>query len=518
MLVDKSVQIQHGLASTVEADEAAGGCCACARCIAYGGVVGAVQDAAVAKDVVHTELGGFGQLEFADDDLDHHLRLTGVEFVNEGEGFFFHVARADDDDRVGAFVGDDGAFADLLGDWLGIALAGGKGFAECAGFAAASSSAKAAPISVVVVQIGIRLSLLPRAKSVCGAACSAAAVFVTGVFDGGDDGIHDFLDGAEAQRAHGWLGEMRLGVVFFDERADELHVDRARDDVDAVGALVRGDLHFADDDVVLGRPEAAGAAVDFDGDVAFRIGGVGSRYVWDRRAVGVGDDTAIHTRCVRCAGLLCFFKKVGEAFHDILGLRVFERDEFADDLCRLDINRPDDAAECADDGGVFSDEQRVRLRQRHDVGEAGLIRHEDAGLDGLSEFGRVRPLEFEKIHHHLLVCGQQFLTVYERDADLLGVDAHAGDAHDFFVLCRDDVETVDREAHFHELDGLAFRHAVAGDEDGDLSDELSAVDEPLAGNALVMAEHVADVGVDVLQLFHRFHRLRDRDWRGRGDG
>ena len=135
-MIDQAVQIQHGLASAIEANEAAGGCCARTRRVAYGGVVGAVQEAAVAQDVIYAELGGLAELEFTDDDLNHHLRLTGVEFVNQGEGFFLHVTRADDDDRVGAFVGDDGAFSDLLGDRLGVALAGGKRFAE--GSAAAS--------------------------------------------------------------------------------------------------------------------------------------------------------------------------------------------------------------------------------------------------------------------------------------------------------------------------------------------------------------------------------------------
>ena len=200
---------------------------------------------------------------------------------------------------------------------------------------------------------------------------SSAAFTLAWVFDRGDECLHDFLHRAVFQRADCGGVQLHIDIVFFNERLDDLERHGARDDVDAVRPFVRGDFHFADDDIVLSRPDAGCAAIDLDGNIPFAATDIGISLAGEGTSIGSGD-CPLHpwwlAGLVGCrASLLGLFKELLQRSDDVFRFGVFQRHKLAHDFGWSHVDGPNDADECADERGVLRDEQCVRLWKRDDA-------------------------------------------------------------------------------------------------------------------------------------------------------
>src|SRR4051812_31913383 len=106
------------------------------------------------------------EVQLADDGVNHYLRLAPVEFVEQRENLRFNLFVPEDDDRVGAIVGDDLGTANdaRLGGRL--ALARAQAFGK-RGAAAAEAGRAAQPAAVVVriIEVAVPARGVVRAGS-----------------------------------------------------------------------------------------------------------------------------------------------------------------------------------------------------------------------------------------------------------------------------------------------------------------------------------------------------------------
>ena len=352
-----------------------------------------------------------------------------------------------------------------------------------------------------------------------GGAC--APIFFHSRFgDGFDDDIDDIGGGDEFEGASDWFTEFHAGVEFGDEFADEREVDRAGDDMDAVGSDVGGEFNFPDDDGVFGE----GAAANFHGIWRGDFGGGASGEldaIWGGigRAGDLDGPGAIGPGSGAGGGL--FFEDGGEFFEDIFGVGPLEGEENAIDVCRSDIDFVDDFEEAADDGGIFGNEDGLGFGEGSEVGVLAL------GLDRksaecLGKFSRVSVLEFCEEGNDLFAVGNGTFVGDDRDGGAPGIFADADDFDDVGTVDGDEGDAVEDQANFDNANGFLSRDfAIDGDGDGGRAGGLGIRDETFFGETLVEIEDGFEFGeLEANQIVGcgAGDGRERRDGDGRGDG
>ena len=352
-----------------------------------------------------------------------------------------------------------------------------------------------------------------------GGAC--ASIFFHSRFgDGFDDDINNISGGDEFEGASDWFAEFHAGVEFGDEFADEREVDRAGDDMDAVGSDVGGEFNFPDDDGVFGE----GAAANFHGVWRGDFGG-GACGELDAIGGGIGGagdlDGTGDIGTGSAAGGRLFFENGGEFFEDIFGVGPFEGEENAIDISRSDIDFVDNFEEAADDGGIFGDEDRLGFGERGEVGVLALGL-DDKSAEGLGKFRRVSVLEFCEEGNDLFAIGDGTFVGDDGDGGAPGIFADADDFDDVGAVDGDEGDAVEDQANFDNANGfIAGDFAIDGDGDGGGTSGLGIIDETFFGETFVEIEDGFEFGeLEANQIvgWGAGDGRERRDGDGRGDG
>jgi hypothetical protein len=280
---------------------------------------------------IHAEFFVIVQSELTDNRAERDLWRFHVHLVENLHDFHHDLAIAQNDDSVGALVGDDFGVADrdrfgcsinrLCGKFLGdveIAFAGGAGLTGI---------------------VWIRDGWIGRALWRCsrlGPTSSAGAallLFPPGLGQGLHQHRQNITRGNVTQRPRHRFGKLNVGVELGDQFPDKRHVDRPGDDVNAIRPHIGRELDFTHDNRLLGkRRERAeiGLALRHGHD---RIG---------NPTHSPAPRTPRTTRHTRSRLVTSFLENVFQHVTHLGGVGAFELDEFTRHFSGGDINLIDD--------------------------------------------------------------------------------------------------------------------------------------------------------------------------------
>ena len=447
---------------------------------------GADESVVVFCEVIDTEFLVIAERQLTDHRAQRDLRRLDVHLVQNLFHLHHNLPISEDDDGIGALIGNELGVPDRDRLRRGVYRLGGELLGNIQG--------AAVPPPVPDCQIGMNMGLF---RQCCRGRLLVAVV--AAVADSRQAARHraqrqrlqcparqrlnqhrqNVTGGNVLQITRDWFCKLNVGIKLVNQFPNERHVDWARHDVDTIGAHVGSEFDFTHDDRFLGQRRSI-------------------RHLQPAAVVEPLRDT-VDTADTRLSGRFgALFENVLEHVGDFARVGALELDKLTHHFRRRHIHLVNHAGKLPDDVGVLRHQKSGCFRQGENIDRARAslkICHQH-----LLKFLGIRILQMEQEADH---------RISRRDIRQIGNDWHRrfprilarSDNVQQVAASRNERDSVQGHTHLDDLDGFLARH-VFGDENVHLPLHEIIHHQLLAGELLVEMQHIDDIAVRELKPNH----------------